>query len=256
MLITDRLVYIHMPKTGGTFVTDVLSRLHGVKSGGSERYGPMQNPEPKHGTCHDIPVAHRHKRILSSVRNPYDWYVSQYEFAWWKKTFEYHPEPYPTPAGSAIENALPRFQEAHPHFPEISFSEFVDLCLQASAVFSHNPDCKVGLYTKSLVAFYFRSPTEFLKTLDRRSVSNEGNRDPMFNIEFIRTHNLNRELYEFLVSMNYRPEDLDFLPDLPKIFPQGRGRNERQNWEGYYPGFPFWPWHGHSIHPRRPECHV
>ena len=20
------------------------------------------------------------------------------------------------------------------------------------------------------------------------------------------------------------------------------------------PGFPFWPWHGHSIHPRRPEC--
>ena len=22
------------------------------------------------------------------------------------------------------------------------------------------------------------------------------------------------------------------------------------------PGFPFWPWHGHSIHRRRPECHV
>ena len=24
----------------------------------------------------------------------------------------------------------------------------------------------------------------------------------------------------------------------------------------YGPGFPFWPWHGHSIHRRRPECHV
>ena len=23
-----------------------------------------------------------------------------------------------------------------------------------------------------------------------------------------------------------------------------------------YPGFPFWPWHGHSIHPRCPEYHV
>ena len=22
------------------------------------------------------------------------------------------------------------------------------------------------------------------------------------------------------------------------------------------PGFPFWPWHGHSIHPRCPEYHV
>ena len=26
--------------------------------------------------------------------------------------------------------------------------------------------------------------------------------------------------------------------------------------EGVKPGFPFWPWHGHSIHPRCPEYHV
>ena len=24
----------------------------------------------------------------------------------------------------------------------------------------------------------------------------------------------------------------------------------------FKPGFPFWPWHGHSIHPRCPEYHV
>ena len=24
----------------------------------------------------------------------------------------------------------------------------------------------------------------------------------------------------------------------------------------FIPGFPFWPWHGHSIHPRCPEYHV
>ena len=31
------------------------------------------------------------------------------------------------------------------------------------------------------------------------------------------------------------------------------------NWSGYdplKPGFPFWPWHGHSIHPLRSEQHV
>ena len=26
--------------------------------------------------------------------------------------------------------------------------------------------------------------------------------------------------------------------------------------DGFKPGFPFWPWHGHSIHPLRSEQHV
>ena len=26
--------------------------------------------------------------------------------------------------------------------------------------------------------------------------------------------------------------------------------------ESFKPGFPFWPWHGRSIHPRCPEDHV
>ena len=32
--------------------------------------------------------------------------------------------------------------------------------------------------------------------------------------------------------------------------------NKNASTESFKPGFPFWPWHGHSIHPRRPECHV
>ena len=27
-------------------------------------------------------------------------------------------------------------------------------------------------------------------------------------------------------------------------------------WHTFQPGFPFWPWHGHSVHPRCPEYHV
>ena len=30
----------------------------------------------------------------------------------------------------------------------------------------------------------------------------------------------------------------------------------RENGDTIYPGFPFWPWHGHSVHPRCPEYHV
>ncbi len=55
----------------------------------------------------------------------------------------------------------------------------------------------------------------------------------MLNLEFIHTHDLNKELYDFLISMDYRPEDLEFLSSLPKILPEGRGRREDQNWERY-----------------------
>ena len=28
------------------------------------------------------------------------------------------------------------------------------------------------------------------------------------------------------------------------------------SWQRFEPGFPFWPWHGHSVHPRCPEYDV
>ena len=33
MVITEAFIYIHMPKTGGTFVTDVLTRIQAVQAG-------------------------------------------------------------------------------------------------------------------------------------------------------------------------------------------------------------------------------
>jgi hypothetical protein len=102
MLVTDNFVYVHMPKTGGTFVTSVLTRLHALREPahsrharlkrqmsllkerwrtlpalGSSQYGPLLSLEPKHGTCHDIPKTHRRKPIAATIRNPFDWYVSQ-----------------------------------------------------------------------------------------------------------------------------------------------------------------------------------
>lgn len=70
MIVTDDLVYVHMPKTGGTFVTHALSQVHKLHP---RKYGGLTALQPKHGTCHDIPADHRHKTILSTIRNPFDW---------------------------------------------------------------------------------------------------------------------------------------------------------------------------------------
>lgn len=234
MVITDKFVYIHMPKTGGTFVTHVLSQLHSPVEGRPDRYGPISVQEPKHGTCHDIPVPHRKKPVLSTVRNPYEWYVSQYEFAWWKRTFLYQPESYPTPAGSAVESVLQRFQDDHSHFPEIAFEEFVDLCCRAAFAFKDQPQLDLGLYTKSFVAYHFQQPAMLLPALSQKYIASGGYRPDMFNVRFIRTDLLNQQLLDFLRSMEYREEDLQFLPNLKKILPDDRGRREDQKWEKYY----------------------
>ena len=255
MIITDRFVYIHMPKTGGTFTTYVLTRLHQLprpvplsarlrrlmRTKGSRtaarsaaKYGPIANVEPKHGTCHDIPEAHRDKLIISTLRNPYEWYVSQYEFGWWKRTFMYHPESHPTPAGYAIEEALPTFQATHPHFPDLTFHEFIDLCCQAAATYDHDGLPKFGLYTHSFLRFFFRNPIQALASLGQDYLQSGRYRTDLFDVDFVMTHDLSRQLRDRLLLLGYEAEDLDFICSLGRILPEGRGRSEDQAWHSYY----------------------
>jgi hypothetical protein len=251
MIITDKLVFIHMPKTGGTFATSVLERLHqpvkrrflgrvfskAMRALGRPRkprlrYGALENLDPKHGTCHDIPAAHRDKPILSCMRGPHEWCVSQYEFAWWKQTQMYDPNGPPTPAGHAIEQVLPAFAAERPHFPDISFSEFMDLCERASRVY--DPEGRCGLYTHGFSRYYFKNPHDALARFTPEYFSSGTAQQDMFEISFIHTEALNRELERFLRQQGYRDEDLQFIRDLEKILPEGRGRREDQHWQGYY----------------------
>lgn len=248
-----------MPKTGGTFVTSVLQRLHqpeqhretryrlahrfllsvrrlakSLPVNPTSRYGSLVDLEPKHGTCHNIPEPHRNKPILSSMRNPYDWYVSQYEFGWWRRTFIYHPEQHPTPVGFAIEQALPEFMKENPHFPDITFHEFVDLCYRAAGLFNRTSSTDIGLFTHGFIHFFFKDPLTVIPRIDKDYLTSGKHRKDMFGVHFIKTNRLNQELYDFLLSMGYRACDLDFLPGLDRILPMGRGRRDEQNWERYY----------------------
>jgi hypothetical protein len=260
VVITEKFVYIHMPKTGGTFVTSVLRRIHNnldhtassrfdstpwpVRSvlrrltrwsaSSTNPYGLIADLEPKHGTCHEIPEPHRSKPILSTVRNPFDWYVSQYEFGWWKRTFSYHPESHPTPAGFAIERVLPEFIETHPHFPELSFAEFVELCCAAALVFNSEFGAELGLYTHSYLQFYSRDVSELIPHMHPDYVGSGRHKSHMFNVHFLRTNRLNQDLYDYLLAVGYLPQDLRFIAPLGKILPMGIGRRDDQKWENYY----------------------
>jgi len=70
VLIYDSFVFVHMPKTAGTFLAEALSE---------DLYPPVDRLEP-HTGWDAIPTSAAGLPGLMYVRNPWDWYVSWYHF--------------------------------------------------------------------------------------------------------------------------------------------------------------------------------
>ena len=234
MILTDRFVAVHEPKTGGTFVTSALFRLYGAEwnlrnrlasSLGRDivargKYGSFRFTNNKHGGCNEIPPAWRGRPILASVRNPYDLYVSQYEFGWWKRRefLSYY-------------RRVPGFRRRFPRFPDLSFPEYMEL---ADAAFRTCSDGRLGLYTEQFVRFYFKAPEDALARIDDAYITSEGYRRDLHDLRFVRTDRLNQDLYEFLVGTGFDARDAGFIQGLGRVLPRGKGRAADARWQTYY----------------------
>ena len=69
MIVTDRFVFLHLHKSGGSFVNRFLMECV-----------PGSQPIGYHLPRAYIPADARHLPILGTVRNPWDYYVSWYSF--------------------------------------------------------------------------------------------------------------------------------------------------------------------------------
>lgn len=272
MLFAPRFTYIHEPKTGGTFVNHVLDRLHGAATdvqasrlrGPALRYGlaaasyypellrtrlaAPRSPVSKygrlyswndHGTCCEIPAGRRSGLILATVRNPLETYVSLFHFGWWQRS-EYIP---------VYRRFIPDFDSRYPNFPDVSFREYLEL-LHSGCVLHASRDlddpAAVGYLTQRFVRFYFRlrrsvrgyDPEPVLRNVDTYLDSGRI-REDMFDVCFIRTSRLNRELSDFLVGVGYEAADVRFVEDLKRVVPDGAGLAFRDGsdstaWTSYY----------------------
>jgi hypothetical protein len=223
MIVTPDFVFIHYPKTGGTFVTHILSRL----------YGDRAVDLDKHGTCSDIPEADRSKPLLSTVRNPYDRYVSQYRFGWWK----IYPDDY---CGVAA------MRDLYPHYPDLTFEEFLHLA-NTRFMNSHNgvptgfvndnfpEERRLGWHTENFIRFFCRDPRQVYARLDEAAIERADFVREMFDVHFLRTDRLRQGLHDFLASLGHRPEDLAFILSAERVLPDEGGRRpEGDRWDSYY----------------------
>src|SRR3954470_21339022 len=69
MIVTDRLVFLHLHKSGGTFVNVLLMRC--VPSARQIGY---------HLPYRELPQPYRGLPVVGTVRSPWDYYVSWYHF--------------------------------------------------------------------------------------------------------------------------------------------------------------------------------
>ncbi|HEV7857547.1 MAG TPA: hypothetical protein VGO91_02770 [Pyrinomonadaceae bacterium] len=236
MVITDKFVYIHMAKTGGTFVENVLSRLLSTRSrvylDTATAEGRRQLPQLfYHSGMRRLPGRHRRKKILFTIRNPYDYYVSRYEYA-----AEYLP--YGIFYGR-------RMKMLYPHYPRLTFAEYMEAINNWNLkVLRPRPDgqsfarlpaeSNIGNMTWFFIQLLFSNPQKLIRNLDRCLDNGEQLKALPPDLHFIRTENLNRELYEFLLTIGHEPQELEFILRLGKIYPPEGGRVESQEWEHYY----------------------
>lgn len=240
MVITDKFVYIHKPKTGGTFVTDALLQLY---EGNwnllihaklaflkaihfRNELGTLILTANKHGGCRDIPKDYLNRQIVSTIRNPFDYYVSQYEFGWWKRKSWYN-----------YYKKMDGFDKYNSSFPDLSFTQFMELMPlvfnEAAHRDFHNPHA-LGRNTVEFINDCFYRPGEVMQKLDENYVRNGAYRNDMFPVQFIFTHRLNQQFYDFLLSQGYPAERISFIITKKKVLPQGKGRSKDQSWEKYY----------------------
>ena len=194
MLIADRFIFIHFPKTGGTFVTKVLEEYlnaHGYPCKRitinlliphtSEIYG-------QHGGCNEIRRGWETSRVLLSIRrNPYDIYVSQYEFEWWKRQPKVDP------------NII---RKDFPDFPNLTFEQFLHLknsLFRNKILGDRKLKIDIGIHTLQFIRFFFKNPYKTIEKIDLNYIEHGEYLNDMHPVTFLRTESLNKDLHDFLL---------------------------------------------------------
>ncbi len=231
MFITRDFVFVHFPKTGGTFVEAMLRRLHPIRSRrvvwrAARRLGlPVTAYPPHHGTWRDVHQPLRQRELLTCVRHPLDRYVSQYRFA----RHLQHPEHFGA--------ANPRIAARWPDLSALSFEQFVRFMNDANT-FLHFPgfddDDQPGHCTQQFLFFVAPNLVATVRDLTPESARNGHLRDMLPAMHALFTHDLNRGLYDYLLSRGYAEHRVRFILDAGRVLPEGGGRPRDDHWSRYY----------------------
>jgi hypothetical protein len=209
MLVTPDFVFIHMPKTGGTFISEMLRLVYGKDAVETGR---------KHATCDEIPAADRSKPVLSVMRSPFDRYVSQYHYGWWRT----HPQEYCDPA---------LIRRDYPAYPQVGFEDFVAI---ANRFFTNvhrgvttgyeapklPPELAPGWHTEQFIRFFCLDSRNAFASMTERDLEQGRLQDFEYPVEFLRTETLNQDLAGYLHRLGVDATLLRRIREHDRVMPE------------------------------------
>lgn len=210
MVATKHFLFLHLPKTGGSFVTRHLLQVF-----------PQARDFDKHGFRCQIPADCRHLPLLGCLRSPYDWYVSAYEFRWWVKHVE-------TLLGV----------ERHPRYPNLTLEDFLRLG-NRQWWRRHHPELRarpqVGQYTGALINWFGKNPKRFLREAVKRVPTVAQLRREIAGVTLLRTERLGHQLADYLRGHGVPEEQLAMIEKAPKLRPGPETiRRGNEDWRTCY----------------------
>ncbi len=236
MVITDRFIFIHYPKNGGTYVTKTLESVWGnlakkyPDSGffyEDKKYKNLIwkktiNKRTPHAGYSQIETSIINRPIISVIRNPFDRLVSLYHFKSWQRL------------PHAEEDFIKRF---YPSYPDLSFKEYYSMF---QSINRNNIRIKIpegnntGLQTLQFIKLFFYKPDNVLSKINDDYIEKKKYWQDIAPVLFLKTENLNNELYSFLKSLGVPESEIDFIPDSKKIYPWAQTRFDEGDWVKYY----------------------
>jgi hypothetical protein len=248
MIITDKYIYIHFPKSGGTFVSSMLKQLYEQKTKPTfEKTSPLLKPFIKkpfyidfgdpsnfkgvyynmenHNGFFQIPEKYAKLQVFTTIRNPFDFYVSFYETKKWVNEITLNDQ---------------ELRALFPSFPELEFEEFL-VFLDGYYVKKLFPIISgqshiegMGLYSLLTIFLYSTNPFEVYSSL--QSVKDFSKLEfkqlkISEKINFLDYANLTQNLFNYL--LNFNPSS-----DIQFIFHAKRENvtvdRKKADWETYY----------------------
>lgn len=223
MIITDRFVLLAFPKTGTTYTTSALRRIHS-RRGWRGRLWPLawqkrDFPRPgyrehrilrpaappfskermsRHGTWSDIPELDRSKQLVSVTRNPFTRYTSAYLFQ--------------TRMRDQLRPVAPLdvLRATYPGYPDLSFPDYYDLLHRfelPSLLDGIKPGMPLGTHSVSFIRFYFRDPETALRRMTPAYIKDKAYLQDMAEVKFLHQESLREEFTAFLRTAGYSEEE-------------------------------------------------
>lgn len=214
MLITSQFVVLNLPKTGSSFVREVIKRIYArrrwrwradrfLKELMLPRGGGRYPGVDQHGWATQVPAAYRHLPLVSVVRSPYERLLSVYEFRWWAD----HPN---LPVAELVRH--------FPHFPELTLEDFIRLWdWEVTDRLGGSNPLGLGHQTVQFVNFFFRDPQRALRSLSDDYVDSGAFRADMADVTFLRQERLRNELASWLQRFAFAEHEVELCRNHPQV---------------------------------------